>query len=80
MTRLPRNRDRESVEQDRSVPPRATAEPARPNPRSEPDSAKRVTLDRLLSKLGIASRRAAQEWIRDGRVRINQRIVRFPGT
>lgn len=38
----------------------------------------RVTLDRLLSKLGIASRKQAQEWIRAGRVRINQRIVRQP--
>ncbi|MCS6327903.1 MAG: rRNA pseudouridine synthase [Nitrospira sp.] len=40
----------------------------------------RVTLDRLLSKLGIASRKQAQEWIRAGRVRINQRIVRQPDT
>ncbi len=37
-------------------------------------------MDRLLSKLGIASRSTAQEWIRAGRVRINQRIVRLPGT
>jgi 23S rRNA pseudouridine2605 synthase len=42
----------------------------------DPDSVKRVTLDRLLSKLGVASRRQAQGWIRAGRVRINQRIVR----
>ncbi|MBS0171992.1 MAG: rRNA pseudouridine synthase [Nitrospira sp.] len=41
---------------------------------------KRVTLDRLLSKLGIASRSQAQEWIRAGRVRINQRLVRQPDT
>lgn len=37
-------------------------------------------MDRLLSKLGIASRSTAQEWIRAGRVRINQRLVRLPGT
>ena len=41
---------------------------------------KRVTLDRLFSKLGIASRSQAQEWIAAGRVRINQRLVRSPDT
>ena len=53
-----------------SRPPRSAAH----------DSAKRVTLDRLLSKLGIASRSQAQDWIRTGRVRINQRLVRQPDT
>ena len=43
-------------------------------------SSKRVTVDRLLSKLGIASRSASQEWIRAGRVRINGRVVRDPAT
>lgn len=47
---------------------------------AEPRNDKRVTLDRLLSKLGIASRTEAQEWIRAGRVRINQRLVRQPDT
>lgn len=51
----------------------------RPPLSREPDNSKRVTLDRLLSKLGIASRSKAQEWIRAGRVRINQRVVRLPG-
>lgn len=41
---------------------------------------KRVTLDRLLSKLGLASRSIAQEWIRSGRVRINDRVVRTADT
>lgn len=54
--------------------------PIRPTPPVDHDSAKRVTLDRLLSKLGIASRSQAQEWIRAGRVRINQRLVRQPDT
>lgn len=54
--------------------------PPRPGASPETSSAKRVTVDRLLSKLGIASRSTAQEWIRAGRVRINQRIVRLPGT
>ena len=48
--------------------------------RPDPIAAKRVTLDRLLSKLGIASRSTAQAWIRAGRVRVNQRIIRLPGT
>lgn len=47
---------------------------------ARPDPIKRFTVDRLLSKLGIASRSTAQEWIRAGRVRINQRVVRLPGT
>jgi 23S rRNA pseudouridine2605 synthase len=41
---------------------------------------KRLTVDRLLSKLGIASRGTSQEWTRAGRVRINGRVVRNPDT
>ena len=48
--------------------------------RRDKSRGKRVTLDRLLSKLGIASRSTAQEWIQAGRVRINQRIVYTPDT
>jgi len=40
---------------------------------------KRLTVDRLLSKLGIASRGTSQEWILAGRVRINGRVIRDPG-
>lgn len=43
-------------------------------------SAKRYTVDRLLSKLGIASRGTSQEWVRAGRVQINGRVVRDPAT
>jgi 23S rRNA pseudouridine2605 synthase len=43
-------------------------------------SSKRLTVDRLLSKLGIASRVTSQEWIRAGRVRINGRVIRDPAT
>jgi 23S rRNA pseudouridine2605 synthase len=43
-------------------------------------SSKRLTVDRLLSKLGIASRGTSQEWVRAGRVRINGRVVRDPAT
>ena len=41
---------------------------------------KRLTVDRLLSKLGIASRGSSQEWVRAGRVRINGRVIRDPAT
>lgn len=41
---------------------------------------KPVTLDRLLSKLAVASRKIAQDWIRAGRIRVDGRIVRRPGT
>ncbi len=43
-------------------------------------SSKRLTVDRLLSKLGIASRGTSQEWVRAGQVRINGRVVRDPAT
>ncbi|MGH7219172.1 MAG: pseudouridine synthase [Nitrospiraceae bacterium] len=43
-------------------------------------SSKRLTVDRLLSKLGIASRGTSQEWIRAGRVRINGRVILDPAT
>ena len=43
-------------------------------------SSKRLTVDRLLSKLGIASRGTSQEWVRAGRVRINARVVHDPAT
>ncbi|HZC80346.1 MAG TPA: S4 domain-containing protein, partial [Nitrospiraceae bacterium] len=43
-------------------------------------TAKRLTVDRLLSKRGIASRGTSQEWIRAGRVRINGRVIRDPAT
>src|SRR5688572_7352324 len=48
--------------------------------RTEASMPKRLTVDRLLSKLGIASRGTSQEWIRAGRVRINDRVVRDPAT
>ena len=42
--------------------------------------AKRLTVDRLLSKLGIASRGTSRDWIRAGRVCIDGRIVHDPAT
>lgn len=43
-------------------------------------TSKRLTVDRLLSKRGIASRGTSQEWIRAGRVRINGRVIHDPAT
>jgi pseudouridine synthase len=37
-----------------------------------------MTLDRVLSRLGLASRTAAREAIRAGRLRVNGRVVRDP--
>ncbi len=72
--------NRDPAQPARPVPTPAVREHAHRTPRSKEGSAKRVTLDRLLSKLGIASRSQAQEWIRAGRVRINQHLVRTPDT
>lgn len=38
----------------------------------------RVTLDRVLSRAGIASRATTRDWIADGRVKVNGRVVRDP--
>lgn len=38
-----------------------------------------VSLERALSKLGLASRSEARNWIRDGRVRVDGRVVDDPG-
>src|SRR5438034_9404931 len=38
----------------------------------------RATLDRVLSKAGIASRTSTSEWIEDGRVKVNGRVIRNP--
>ncbi len=59
--------------------PRALGPASKPNDPAHP-RIKRVTLDRLLSKLGIASRNKAQEWIRAGRLAVNRRVVRNPDT
>src|SRR5262249_47797261 len=38
----------------------------------------RATLDRVLSKAGIASRTTTREWIQEGRVKVNGRVIRNP--
>ena len=38
----------------------------------------RVTLDRILSRAGIASRATTRSWIAEGRVKVNGRVVRNP--
>ena len=40
--------------------------------------ARRIGVARALSKLGVASRTIAAQWVRAGRVRLNGRIVRDP--
>lgn len=60
--------------------PTHTPSPQTPASTAASDDAKRVTLDRLFSKLGLASRSIAQEWIRAGRVTVNQRVVRAADT
>ena len=46
--------------------------------RLRPGIKPRVPLERALSKLGIASRTQAREWILAGRVRVDERVVRDP--
>ncbi len=38
----------------------------------------RATLDRVLSRAGIASRSTTRAWIREGRVKVNGRVIRDP--
>lgn len=38
----------------------------------------RVTLDRVLSRAGIASRTETRKWIAGGRVKVNGQVVRNP--
>ena len=38
----------------------------------------RATLDRVLSRAGIASRTTTREWIAEGRVKVNGRVIRNP--
>jgi 23S rRNA pseudouridine2605 synthase len=39
-----------------------------------------VRVQKFLSEAGLCSRRAAEEWLREGRIRINGEVVRTPGT
>lgn len=50
------------------------------NPSVKPRPAGQVTLDRALSKLGLASRADARRLIADGRVAVNGRVVTRPAT
>lgn len=57
--------------------PGRSAEPKRKAPAKEP---RLKTLDRVLSKAGIASRTEAAEWIKRGRLKVNGKTVRDPET
>lgn len=47
-----------------------------PHPGARPPSAPRHGLARVLSKLGICSRSQAEQWVRDGRVSVDGRVIR----
>ena len=49
-----------------------------PEPRDGLTAAGPLSLGRTLSKLGVCSRREAERWIADGRVRVNGRVERSP--
>lgn len=55
-------------------------DPTRRPPRAAPAAARapRHGLARVLSKQGLCSRSTAADWIREGRVRVNGRVVRDP--
>lgn len=71
---------REGTAPTKSAHPVASRKQAQPSLHRESDRPLRATLDRLLSKLGMASRSTAQAWIRGGRVSVNRRIIRKPDT
>jgi pseudouridine synthase len=62
------------LKRSRRTPP---AQPVRPE---APRQKRLKTLDRILSKAGIASRTDSAEWIRRGRLKVNGKTVRDPGT
>lgn len=47
---------------------------------SKEELPKRERINRILSLAGLASRRKADEWIKDGRVSLNGRIIQEPGS
>jgi 23S rRNA pseudouridine2605 synthase len=71
---------RKPAKPGRPIPTQSSRAPSAPAAQPATDATKRVTLDRLFSKLGLASRSVAQEWISAGRVRVNQRVVRSADT
>ena len=55
---------------------RTVAVPLSRRPVHRPDVPRRHGVARVISKLGLASRTRAAEWVREGRVRVNGRVVR----
>jgi pseudouridine synthase len=65
----------------RTTPNIAAPAPSDTAPQPPPNSAARrplKTLDRVLSKAGLASRTDARQWIADGRVKVNGNVVQSP--
>lgn len=62
------------------MPPSTRRPPLRPSsgPRTSKLKPGQVPLERALSKLGLASRGVAREWIQAGRVRVNGEIRKHP--
>jgi 23S rRNA pseudouridine2605 synthase len=48
----------------------------KPKPPSGASNTPRHGVARVISKLGLGSRSQATQWVRDGRVRVNERVVR----
>lgn len=63
-----------------AAPPSSSHRRAPASLHGEPSRQIRATLDRLLSKLGIASRSIARKWIGAGRVSVNQQVILAPDT
>jgi 23S rRNA pseudouridine2605 synthase len=49
-----------------------------PKPPTRASNPPRHGVARVISKLGLGSRSQATQWVRDGRVRVNERLVRDP--
>jgi 23S rRNA pseudouridine2605 synthase len=49
-----------------------------PKPPTRASNPPRHGVARVISKLGLGSRSQATQWVRDGRVRVNERVVRDP--
>src|SRR5262245_20291704 len=61
-----------------ATPMRQTGRKSKCSSRAQSRGRPLKTLDRVLSKAGAGSRTEARAWIRDGRVKVNGRVMRDP--